>query len=154
MIAVTPSSAINPTRMSIDVTPMTTAHIAAALALWAESEGVEICDGDSHAELEAYFQRNPGMSMAAVDDTGRLVGAVLCGHDGRRGFVYHLAVAKDQRGRGIGRALMQRSLAELRRAGLRRVLLLVSADNDGGHEFWLREGWEDMTFAQPMGLDL
>ncbi|HVU34266.1 MAG TPA: GNAT family N-acetyltransferase [Opitutaceae bacterium] len=141
--------------MSAVIHAMTPAHIDAARVLWAETEGVEIAEGDRPADLARYLARNPGLSSVALDDAGeRVVGAVLCGHDGRRGFVYHLAVATDRRGRGLGRALMRRSLAELRKQGLSRVLLLVAADNDGGHAFWQREGWEDMPFARPMGFDL
>jgi ribosomal protein S18 acetylase RimI-like enzyme len=133
---------------------MTPDDLVAALALWATAEGVEITDGDSPEELRRYLARNPGLSTVATAEDGRLIGAVLCGHDGRRGFVYHLAVAADRRGQGIGRAIMQRSLAALREEGVGRVLLLVDADNAGGREFWRREGWEDMAFAETMGIDL
>ena len=140
--------------MSIQVTAMTAAHIDDARALWAEADGVEITDGDSPEEIARYLARNPGLSTVALNESGQLVGAVLCGHDGRRGFVYHLAVAKNHRERGVGRAIMRRSVAALQREGLPRALLLVAADNEGGHAFWQREGWEDMPFAKPMGLDL
>lgn len=133
---------------------MTQAHIAAARQLWAETEGVEVAEGDSPAELARYLARNPGFSTVALDADGTLVGAVLCGHDGRRGYVYHLAVHPARRGEGIGRAAMKRSLDLLRAAGVVRALLLVAADNDGGARFWQREGWEDMPFAKPMGIDL
>jgi ribosomal protein S18 acetylase RimI-like enzyme len=133
---------------------MILADIAAARHLWADAEGVELAAGDSPEELARYLARNAGLSTVAIDEHGDLIGAVLCGHDGRRGFVYHLAVAPAHRGRGIGRAIMRRSLDGLKREGLSRVLLLVAADNAGGREFWLREGWEEMPFAKPMGLDL
>lgn len=133
---------------------MTAADLVSARQLWAEAEGVDVAEGDSPEELARYLARNPGLSTVATDTEGRLIGAVLCGHDGRRGFVYHLAVDPKHRGQGVGRAIMQRSLAGLKQAGLARVLLLVAADNDGGRQFWLREGWEDMAFAKPMGFDL
>lgn len=140
--------------MNVDVIPMTTAHLPAALRLWADAEGVEVAEGDSPEELARYLTRNPDLSTVALDPSGAVVGAVLCGHDGRRGYVYHLSVATSYRGQGVGRAIMRRSLDGLRRQGLPRALLLVADDNHGGHEFWLREGWEDMPFAKPMGLDL
>lgn len=133
---------------------MTVSDLDAARALWAAADGVEVAEGDSPEELARYLKRNPGLSTVALDGDGRLVGAVLCGHDGRRGLIYHLAVAPEHRGRGVGRALMQRSLSALKGKGISRALLLVADDNDGGKRFWLREGWEDMTFAKPMGLDL
>lgn len=133
---------------------MTSADITSARQLWADAEGIEVADGDGPEELACYLQRNPGLSTVATDAGGTLIGAVLCGHDGRRGFVYHLAVAPSHRGRGIGRQIMRRSLEGLKRAGVSRVLLLVAADNPGGHQFWRREGWEDLDFARPMGRDL
>lgn len=158
MIAMLPPVVHSPARMStdraIEITAMTPAHLDAARALWAETEGIEVTDGDSPDQLRRYLARNPGLSTVALDPSGALVGAVLCGHDGRRGWIYHLAVAQSQRGRGLGRALMRRSLEALRREDIVRALLLVAADNDGGHEFWLKERWEDMPFAKPMGIDL
>jgi len=133
---------------------MTSADLGAARQLWAEAEGVELAKGDEPDELARYLARNPGLSTVATDAHGNLIGAVLCGHDGRRGYIYHLAVAPAHRGAGVGRALMKRSLAGLKQEGLTRVLLLVAADNRGGREFWRREGWEGLEFAEPMGLDL
>ncbi len=133
---------------------MIPADLDSARKLWAEAEGIEIAEGDSAEELTRYLARNPGLSTVATDDAGNVVGAVLCGHDGRRGFVYHLAVASTHRGDGVGRAIVQRSLAGLKDVGVSRVLLLVAAENVGGRDFWLRLGWEDMTFAKPMGFDL
>jgi ribosomal protein S18 acetylase RimI-like enzyme len=133
---------------------MIAADLVSARQLWAEAEGIEIAEGDRPEELARYLARNPGLSTVATDEAGNVIGAVLCGHDGRRGFVYHLAVASAHRGRGLGRAMMQRSLAGLKAAGVSRALLLVAADNAGGRDFWLRQGWEDMSFAQPMGFDL
>jgi ribosomal protein S18 acetylase RimI-like enzyme len=140
--------------MPCQIRALTPDDIAAARQLWAAAEGVELAEGDTPEEIARYLARNPGLSTVATDANGNLVGAVLCGHDGRRGFVYHLAVTSPQRGRGLGRAIMKRSLALLKAEGVTRVLLLVATDNVEGHKFWLREGWEDMPFAKPMGLDL
>ena len=134
--------------------PLHSADLPAARALWAAAEGVELAEGDSPAELERFLRRNPDLSQAAVDAAGRLVGAVLAGHDGRRGLLYHLAVAPDCRGCGIGRELAGRALAALRGAGLVRVLILVARDNDAGRLFWLRQGWEPLDFAEPLARDL
>ncbi len=132
---------------------MTTSDIPAARALWAETEGVELCEGDNPDELERYLRRNPGTSMAAFE-SGRLVGALLAGHDGRRGFIYHLAVSRDRRRTGLGKTLVDYSVAALKAVGVVRVLLLVSLDNFEGQRFWTRQGWAALTSAQAMGKDL
>jgi ribosomal protein S18 acetylase RimI-like enzyme len=124
-----------------------------AVALWNLVEGVEVAEGDSKEEIRAYLLRNPGLSRVAEED-GTMVGAVLCGHDGRRGLIYHLAVAPANHGRGIGKRLVQECIAQLRKAGIARALILVASDNSRGHSFWLRNGWEDVPGALLMGIDL
>jgi ribosomal protein S18 acetylase RimI-like enzyme len=84
----------------------------------------------------------------------QVVGAVLCGHDGRRGLIYHLAVSPRHQGRGLGRRLIEESLAGLTAAGLQRVLILVAKDNREGRAFWLARGFEDVSRARVMGVDL
>lgn len=124
----------------------------AVVALWSQAEGVEVAEGDDRATITAYLQRNPGLSRVAVS-AGKIVGAALCGHDGRRGVIYHLAVAKDFRGRGLGRKLVEECLAGLRGCGLKRALIMVAPDNAAGREFWLARGFGDIQ-AQPMGVDV
>ena len=123
-----------------------------ACALWSEGEGIELCEGDSREEIEGYLKRNPGLSRVAEED-GVLAGAALCGHDGRRAYVYHFAVARNLRGRGIGRRLLEDCVRGLREAGLHRAILLVADDNSLGQEFWLRNGWEKIE-ALAMSRDL
>jgi ribosomal protein S18 acetylase RimI-like enzyme len=124
-----------------------------AVALWNLVEGVEVAEGDTRDEIGAYLLRNPGLSRVA-EENGKLVGAVLCGHDGRRGFLYHLAVAPSFHGKGIGRRLVQECVTLLRGAGIVRALIFVAGDNARGHSFWLRNGWEDVDGAILMGIDL
>jgi ribosomal protein S18 acetylase RimI-like enzyme len=125
----------------------------AALALWAQMEGIEICEGDSREEIAGYLQRNPGLSHV-VEADGQIVGAALCGHDGRRGWIYHLAVADTHRRRKIGQQLIDACLNGLRAAGLKRAIILVAGDNPAGHDFWLRNGWEDIDGARAMTKEL
>ena len=125
----------------------------AAVALWNLLEGVEVAEGDSREGIRAYLLRNPGLSRVAEED-GTIVGAALCGHDGRRGLIYHLAVAPPHHGKGIGKLLVRECVARLRATGIVRALILVAGDNPGAHSFWLRTGWEDVPGAILMGIDL
>jgi ribosomal protein S18 acetylase RimI-like enzyme len=135
------------------IRPLHADDLPAALDLWARAKGVELSEGDSPAELARYLDRNPGASQLALVGE-EAAGAVLAGHDGRRGFLYHLAVAPAFQGEGIGRALVERATAELKAQGISRVLILVARDNDEGRRFWQNGGWDEMEFARPMGLDL
>ncbi len=118
-----------------------------------KSQGVELCEGDSREEIRAYLERNPGLSRV-VEVNGTMAGAALCGHDGRRGFIYHLAVSPTYRGRGVGKMLLEDCVRVLGGTGLKRAIILVEEENSLGREFWLRNGWEDITGALPMGRDL
>ena len=82
--------------MSIKIAPMTVDDLTAVTALWNSTEGVGINESDEPGQLRAFLERNPELSLVARD-VSRLVGAVLCGHDGRRGFLYHLAVLPERR---------------------------------------------------------
>jgi len=125
----------------------------AAIALWTGVEGVEICEGDSREEVAEYLKRNPGLSRVA-EAGGKIVGVAMCGHDGRRGWIYHLAVAAEYRGQKVGRLLLDDCVNGLRKAGLKRAIILVAGDNPAGHEFWLRNGWEEITGAIPMTREI
>lgn len=124
-----------------------------AVALWNEAQGVELCEGDSREEIRAYLERNPGLSRV-IEVDGTMAGAALCGHDGRRGFIYHLAVSPAHRSRGVGKLLLEDCVRGLGGAGLKRAIILVEEKNSLGREFWLRNGWEDIAGALPMALDL
>jgi ribosomal protein S18 acetylase RimI-like enzyme len=124
-----------------------------AIALWKSVEGVEISEGDSRGEIMEYLKRNPGLSRVAEAD-GKIVAVALCGHDGRRGWIYHLAVASDYRREKIGQRLLEDCVRGLRQAGLKRAIILVAGDNPDGHQFWLRNGWEDISGAIAMTREL
>ena len=126
--------------MSIAIREMTIQDYGQVLALWRTSEGVGLSDADSEESIARYLGRNPGLSFVARDGE-HLVGAVLCGHDGRRGYIHHLAVSESHRRRGLGRALVERCLFALRRAGIDKCHLFVFADNQDTIAFWKSIGW-------------
>src|SRR5215831_12792204 len=106
----------------------------AALELWQRVEGLEIAEGDERGGVAHFLARNPGLSRVATDGSA-LVGVALCGHDGRRGYIYHLAVDPAYQTRGLGKRLMDECLSGLRRAGVKRALILVAHDNLRGRNF-------------------
>jgi len=125
---------------SVRIAELAAGDIAEALELWTASEGVGLRGADEPEALARYLARNPGLSLAARDG-GRMVGAVLCGHDGRRGYLHHLAVAASHRRRGIGRALVERCVDGLRREGIAKCHLMVYHHNAAGQAFWRSIGW-------------
>jgi len=125
----------------------------AAIELWKRVEGLDLAEGDDRETIRRFLQQNRGLSRVAMRGP-TMVGAVLCGHDGRRGYIYHLAVDPADQGRGFARRLIDECLAGLKRAGLERVNILVAKDNSRGRDFWRRCGWEDLDEAAAMGRDV
>lgn len=130
---------------------MSASDLATAIELWRVSEGVGLNESDSPEQLEAYLRRNPDMSFVARNGARQMVGAVLCGHDGRRGYLHHLAVARSARRHGVGRSLIESCLAKLSAEGIAKCNIFVYAHNLDGQEFWRRLGWagrEDLLVMQ------
>ena len=130
--------------MTIAIIPFDMDSYDAVIALWKQCEGVHVSDADSRENMQAYLARNPGMSFVATDN-GEVVGAIQAGHDGRRGYIYHLAVHPSCRRRGIARRLVEGAVAGLRDAGIQRACMFIFDSNSGGAEFWTSMGWTAPT---------
>lgn len=131
----------------LHIRPLTMEDYTAVKTLWETTEGVGLSRADSAENISRYLKRNPDLSFVA-DVANQLVGAVLCGHDGRRGYLHHLAVDAAYRHRGIGRQLVARCLAELAAVGIDKCHLFVFATNDGAHAFWESAGWTQRVELQ------
>ena len=138
---------------NIDTREFSISDYDAAVTLWQRVEGLEIAEGDDRESVAQFLARNPGLSRVATDGS-RTIGVALCGHDGRRGHIYHLAVDPACQGRGLGRRLLDECLEGLRQAGVKRVIIMVADDNPRGRQFWKGCDWEEITGAIAMGIDL
>jgi putative acetyltransferase len=114
------------------------------LALWRGSLGVGLSNADSREGVAAHIAANPGMSAVAREG-GEIIGAVLCGADGRRGYITHLAVAEPYRRQGIGRALTDWCIDRLRERGIDKCHIFVFADNEIALAYWRAAGWTERT---------
>lgn len=120
---------------------MTIEDYEQAFLLWSQIEGLVLSEADSKPNIESYLQRNQGFCFVCEADT-RIVGTILAGHDGRRGFIYHLAVNPENRKQKIGHRLVEMSLAQLREIGIEKCHIFVLENNNIGHSFWTAAGWE------------
>ena len=138
------------------VRPMVIGDFDQVVELWRSTEGIGMSDSDSPEAIADFLSRNPNLSLTARLESGRLVGAVLCGHDGRRGYLYHLAVTRDFRHQGIAKALLDRCLAGLRALGIQKCSIFVYENNSDGQAFWTHNGWKrraDLCILQrPLGF--
>jgi putative acetyltransferase len=112
----------------------------AVVTLWRRSEGVGLNESDTRDAIAAFLRRNPRLSLVA-QKRGRIIGAVLCGHDGRRGYLHHLAVSKRHRQHGIGRQLVNACMMKLRKIGIQKCTIFLFAENVTGRKFWIHNGW-------------
>jgi len=126
----------------------------AVIDLWGHAgDGIHLRRSDEPEEILKKLERDPDLFMVAEID-GRIVGAVLGGFDGRRGMMYHLAVAHEYRHRGIAAALMSELEIKLRAKGCIRYYLLVTQDNDKAIQFYEARGWARMPlYAYGKDLD-
>mgnify|MGYP001039307484 FL=1 len=119
-------------------------------ALWMTIRGFGIRSiDDSREGVERFLKRNPGISVVAVAEDGSIVGGILCGHDGRRGCLYHVCVRADCRRNGIGKAMVVHCMNALKAEGINKVSLIAFTKNDVGNAFWNRIGWtkrEDLNY--------
>ena len=126
--------------MAVEIREMTIADYQSVYALWSQSEGIGLSDADSKEGIKRFLARNPNLSFVAAD-AGQIVGAALCGHDGRRGYIHHLATATSHRHQGIGRSLVGRCMYALMRVGIGKCHLFVFGDNQGSIDFWEKVGY-------------
>jgi len=120
---------------------MTTSDYDPVYRLWRNTPGMGLnATDDSRAGIERYLRRNPSTCFVA-EDGEEIVGAILAGHDGRRGFIYHTAVAIPFRGRGIGKALVDRAMTALEQEGINKAALVVFSKNESGNDFWEKLGF-------------
>jgi N-acetylglutamate synthase len=127
--------------MRCTIKPMSIADYDDVLALWQKTEGVGLNESDTRTAIAAYLKRNPGMSFIARDGRN-FVGAVLCGHDGRRGYLHHLAVSPSYRRKGLGTKLVSKCLASLKKLRIVKCNIFLFTNNTGGERFWQGAGWK------------
>lgn len=117
--------------------------------LWMKIKGFAIRSIDDSKEgVERFLNRNPGISVVAEEDD-RIVGAILCGHDGRRGCMYHVCVDPDYRLKGIGKSMVVFAMEALKKEKINKVSLIAFTKNDIGNAFWKEIGWtkrEDLNY--------
>ena len=108
--------------------------------LWAKTPGIGLRKVDDSKEgILGFLQRNPNTNFVAEEDG--IVGVILCGHDGRRAHIYHMAVDANMKRSGIGRALVEAVIAALMEQGITRVKLDSFKDNPEGNAFWESMGF-------------
>lgn len=138
------------TKMSeIEYRVMKDSDINLVLAFWQNINGVHMHSNgeETYDAILSYLQRNPDLSFVAVCGS-EIVGAVMCGHDGRRGYLNHLGISSEYRHRGIAKQLLNRVEKELIKLGIKKEALFVLCDNTSAQEFYEHIGWKEETIVK------
>lgn len=121
----------------------------AVYALWLSCKGMGLNSiDDSQEGIARYLRRNPATCFICEDE-GAIIGVIMAGHDGRRGFIHHTAVHPNHRGLGIGSRLVNAALCALKEEGISNVALVVFDRNETGNAFWEKMGFakrEDLAY--------
>ena len=133
----------------MNIRTMTIEDYEGVYALWMSIKGFAIRSlDDSYEGVSRFLKRNPSSSVVAVEE-GEIVGSILCGHDGRRGCLYHVCVHEEHRMRGIGKSMVVYCMKELEKEQISKVSLIAFTKNDIGNAFWKEIGWtrrEDLNY--------
>ena len=123
------------------IRPMAIEDYEEVYALWTHIRGFGIRSiDDSKEDIARFLERNPNTSAVAICDD-KIVGNILCGHDGRQGSFYHVCVAKEYRRRGIATRMAVFCMRALQDAGINKITLIAFSENEGGNAFWRKIGW-------------
>lgn len=137
----------------IIISPFVMADYEEVISLWEMCEGIGLSSADSPEKIREYLDRNPCMSFIARKNE-KIAGAVLSGHDGRRGFIHHLAVHPGFRKIGIGRKLANECVSALEAVGIEKCHLFIFRKNESGMKFWERAGWAMREDIEIMSKDI
>ena len=135
------------------IRPMQAEDFPAMLSLWQRCEGIGLNSADTPEGTALFLKRNPGLSLVLLKQ-GELAGTCLAGHDGRRGFLYHLAIDPADRKKGMGAHLAGRCTEALLREGILRCHIVVYASNREGQTFWKKLGWQPRENLLLMSTEL
>lgn len=125
--------------------------------LWLSCKGMGLNNLDDSKEgIAKYLDRNPETCFVALEDE-KIIGVIMSGHDGRRGFIHHTAVSPEHRRRGIAKQLAEAALSALKDLGINKVALLVFERNREGNEFWENFGFaarDDVVYRNKSLTDI
>lgn len=129
----------------MNIRKMTIDDYEKVYALWLSCRGMGLNDlDDSREGIERFLRRNPDSCFVA-DDCGDIVGVIIAGNDGRRGYIYHTAVSPERRHEGIATRLVDTALEALKALGINKAALVVFERNETGNAFWEKYGFGERT---------
>lgn len=128
---------------NMKIRTMSISDYADVYNLWLSCKGMGLNSlDDSRDGIEKFLKRNPDTCFVAEVDN-RIVGSILAGNDGRRGYIYHTAVSPQYQQHGIGSTLVDTAIDALKKLGINKIALVVFDKNDNGNAFWEKQGFTE-----------
>ncbi len=115
------------------------------IEFWKANKGTYVGDDDKYERLKSYLKRNPKLSFMVLDKN-KIIGTIKSGHDGRRGYLHHLAVDDKYRKQGIARELVKLCLEKMSKSGIHEFRAFVFDDNAEAASFWKRYGFKEQKY--------
>jgi N-acetylglutamate synthase len=131
--------------MNYKIELMTLNRYDELIAFWKSISGIWVSEDDSYENLKTYFKRNPDTNFIAVHED-KIIGTIKCSHDGRRGYLHHLAVEEEYRNQGIAKTLVEKCIGILRKEGIKQFRLFVLDSNKQAMDFWKRLGFTEDAY--------
>ena len=128
-------------KMNYKIYPLKIKHYDDVMALWKNTENIDFSETDEKIYFKYFLKRNPGLSSIAIYNR-KIIGAVLCSHDGRRGYLHHLAVKKEYRRHKIGKTLVEKCLKKLAKEKIIKCNIYILEKNEPGSHFWQQQGFQ------------
>lgn len=120
------------------------------MSFWEADERIGVSGSDSKEGISSYLEHNPGFCMVIMDENDSIITTILSGHDGRRGFIYHLYVADEHRNNGLGKLLTDNACEKLKDAGIDKVYIHIYQNNTDGQKFREKSGFSKRDDLLPM----
>lgn len=139
--------------MNVTIREIRSEDYEALIRFWESIDEIELDDSEGKQDFEFFLRRNKGMSFLALDKE-EVIGACLASHNGRRGFLDHLAVAPSHRRKGLGKMLVEKCLKVLQAEGIKRNYVFLFKENAEGRAFWEHIGWSQCDEYVMMSIQL
>lgn len=139
--------------MTIEIREMRKRDYRESFDLWQGMPGLGLSGADEELPIHRFLDKNPATCFVALEGR-RIIGTLLGGSDGRRGYIYHLAVSKNYQRMGVGKTLVDKCITAFKRAGLQKCHIFVISDNFEGLRFWEHTGWVKRNDILVMSKDL
>ncbi|MBN2546665.1 MAG: GNAT family N-acetyltransferase [Spirochaetes bacterium] len=139
--------------MKIDYKPFKMKHYERVYEFWQNIKVLGMSEADNKENIKRYLKKNRNSSFVALNGS-EVIGTILAGHDGRRGYIHHVAIDENHRKKGIAKNLINLAIAKLKKEGMVKCHIFVFKENKNAKNFWSHTGWTERTDLDVMSYNI